>query len=422
MISIPDERGQGLPAKVTFRGCLVGAYLFSVPAFAYSESLGLSLIPQVTGALLVAYAVLDILASRHIKLPLEIGLYGLMGLWAVFTFFGAGGVNEWRTLSIGTLLKVVVATLACAQLIKGENDLFTALRIFAFSVLFVFYQNMNDLRFLSVTDKIPETERFAGTFADPNEAAIFSLTVICASLLLLLRSKDSVISRIPLVLPIGISLVIIYYSGSKKGLIGLGLFVLFFSRLLYLRQRSALSKAMIILASSGLIITAGYFIYASPFFFRIQQLLQGGETGDVNRIYLAQDAMNIWLTNVKTFFAGVGYDNFRFMNDLQSNSHATPLELLACLGLVGFTLFMGFFVLLFRKFARLYRSAPGQEDKTRYFSIIIFLCIYSFFMVAHVLHVSRELLPILGCFAAYGQYQVHLMGRSRTSELGDPVS
>jgi O-antigen ligase len=402
--------------KPTLRAYLVGAYLFSVPAFAYSETLGLLMIPQITGALLVAYALSDILRGLKIQIPKEIGLYGLMGLWAVITHYFGVSPNEWRTLSLGTLIKVVIATLACAQLIKDENDFYTALKIFVFSILVVFYQNMGDLRYLRIADNIPEMDRFAGTFTDPNTAAIFSLTVIWASILLLLHSRKGFLSWIWFSIPIVISLLIIYYSGSKKGLMGLGLFVLFLTKLLYTRQQSSFyKKSLILLIASALIIIAGYFIYSSPFFFRIQQLVYGGSAGDINRSYLISDAIHVWLRNWKSFFIGVGYDNFRFVSDLQSNSHSTPLELLACNGIIGCSLFMGFLILLFHKFVLLYRQALNPELKRIFFSIIIFLFIYSFFMLTHVLHASRELLPILGGLAAFGQYHLRLLRRGQVN-------
>ena len=58
-------------SKPTLRAYIVGIYLFSVPAFAYSESLGLSIIPQVLGALLVTYAIFDVVRNQAIKFPLK---------------------------------------------------------------------------------------------------------------------------------------------------------------------------------------------------------------------------------------------------------------------------------------------------------------------------------------------------------------
>jgi O-antigen ligase len=405
------------PSRPSLGAYLVGAYLFSVAAFAYSESLGLLMIPQAMGALLLGYALLDILKKFRIEIPKEIGLYGLMGLLAVLTFYVGPDVSEWGTQSLGTLVKVVTATLACAQLIKNEVDLETALKIFVFSILIVFYQNLGDLRSLSVADQIPEMERFAGTFTDPNTAAIFSLTVIWASILLLLRSRKKLWSSIVLAVPIVIALVIIYYSGSKKGLMGLALFVLFLARLLYTRQKSTFyQKSFILLAAAVLLVIAGYFIYRSPFFFRVQQLIYGGDAGDLNRYYLASDAVGIWLRDLRTFLIGVGYDNFRFVSDLQTNSHSTPLELLACNGLIGFSLFAGFLGLLFRKFVVLYRRAVDPELRRTFFLIIVFLFVYSFFMLTHVLHASRELLPIMGGLAAFGQYRLRLLKPEPASE------
>jgi O-antigen ligase len=390
-------------SKITLRACLVGAYLFSVPAFAYSESLGLLIIPQITGALLVAYAVFDILRSLNIKIPFEIGLYGLMGLCAVLTFPFGARPGEWVTPSLGSLIKVVLATLACAQLIKDEADFLTALKIFVFSILFVYYQNMGDLQYLKMADQITETDRFAGTLANANTAAMFSLTVIWASVISFLVSKKGLFRWVLFPIPIGISLLIIYYSGSKKGLLGVGLFILFYTRLLYIRQYSSFrKKTLVMFISISLIIIAGYVIYTSPFFFRIEQLYYGGSDSDINRLHLASEAINVWLMNWKTFFIGVGHDNFRLFTFQQTYSHVTPLELLACNGIIGFFLFMGFFFFLFRKFIFLYRHAFNQELKSVLFSTLIFLFLYSFFMMTSVLHASRELMPILGCLAAFG--------------------
>jgi O-antigen ligase len=403
-------------SKPTLGAYLVGAYLFSVPAFAFSESLGLLIIPQIIGAVLVAYALLDILGSQSIKIPREIQLYGLMGLWAVITFSFGASTSEWRAL--GTLIKVVVATLACAQLIKDETDLFAALKIFVLSILFVYYQNRGDLQYLRMAGQITETDRFAGTLANANTAAMYSLTVIWASILLLLHSRKGLLRWTLLFIPVSISLLIIYYSGSKKGLIGMGLFVLFLTRLLYTRQQSSsYRKSLVILISSSLIIIAGYFIYTSPFFFRIGQLFYGGSGSDINRLNLANEAIHVWLMNWKTFIMGVGYDNFKMYSSLQVYAHSTPFELLASNGIIGFSLFMGFLFLLFRKFVFLYRHAFNQELKSDFFATLIFLFIFSFFMLAAVMHDSRELLPILGGLAAFGQYHLRLLGQRQVNGL-----
>lgn len=399
-------------AKPSLGACFVGAYLFSVPAFAYSESLGLLIIPQITGALLVGYALFDILGNQSIKIPFEIQLYGFMGLWAVITFSFGSSFSDWR--SLGTLIKVTIATLACAQIIKNDTDFFWALRIFVFSILFVYYQNMSDLRYLRLADQITETDRFAGTLANANTAAIFSLTVIWASILLLLHSRKGLFSWAFFLIPTSISLLIIYYSGSKKGLLGTSLFVLFLTRLLYIRQRSSrYGKALVILFSSSLIFIAGYYIYTSPFFFRVEQLFRGGSGSDINRLDLITDAIRVWLLNLKTFFMGVGYDNFRLFSNLHDYAHSTPLELVASIGIIGFFLFMGFLFLLLRKFVFLYRYQIKPEPKSLYFSVLIFLLIFSFFMIAAVLHDSRELIPILGCLAAFGQYHLRKLGQNQ---------
>lgn len=399
---------------------LVGVYLFSVPAFAYAESSGLLIIPQITGFLLVAYALIDILQKRSLKIPPDIRLYGFLGLWALVTF-GLGAVtDEAATRGLGSLLKIVIATLACAQLIKDDADLFTAFKFFAFSILFVYYQNRYDLQYLRTAGQITEADRFAGTLANANGAAIYALTVIWASVLILLRPGKGWLSRRLLFIPVGISLLIIYYSGSKKGLIGIGLFVLFLTGLLYRRQRSSPSKKILTLAvAASLIMCAGYFIYTSPFFFRMEQLFSGGSVSDINRWDLAKEAVGVWLMNGKTFLMGVGYGNFSSFSELQTYSHSTPLELLASNGIVGFFLFMGFMFILIRKFVFLYQHALDKDLQSIFFGVLIYLAIFVVFMLAAVMHESRELLPILGAVSAYGQYHLR---RSCQCPAPNPVA
>jgi len=389
---------------------IIGAYLFSVPAFGYSDSTGLLVIPQVAGALLVGYALYDLLGRFRITISGEVGLYGLMGLWAGVTFFFQQGATPEDLQNLGTMIKVVVTTMACAQLIKDEDDLFIALKIFVFSILFVYYQNSGELQQLRAGGYITEQDRFAGTLTNANTAAIFSLTVLWAAMFLLVRSGFQSLKVALYLLPVGLALLIIYYSGSKKGLLGLAMLALFMARLLYIRRKSSLwQKSLVIAVSIVLVIVVGYFIYTSPFFFRMEQLFGGlSNISDANRLDLAKEAAGVWLMNVRTFVMGVGYDQFWKFSSLGTYAHSTPLELLASNGLVGFSLFIGFLFLLWRKFLRLYRKTSDQDLKSLFFAIMIFLLIYSFFMLAAVLHESRELLPILGCLAAFGQYHLRL--------------
>jgi O-antigen ligase len=294
--------------------------------------------------------------------------------------------------------------------------------MFVFSVLFVYYQNAGEIGYLRMAGQVTEEDRFAGTLSNANTAAIFALTIVWAAILLLVRSKKPLSKGLVYFLPVGVSLIIIYYSGSKKGLIGLALLVLFVTRLMYQRQeKTPFRRGLVVLVSAAMIILAGYFIYTSPFFFRMQQLFAGiSNASDVNRWDLAREAIQVWLTNWRTFLVGVGFDNFWTHSALATYAHSTPLELLASTGLIGFTLFMGFLVLILRKFLRLYRRASDAESKSVYFAIGIFLLIYTFFMVTAVLFDAKEQLPIMGCLAGYGQHQLLLL--SQGPEGGSPAA
>jgi len=399
---------QDASARPSLAGYLVGVYLFSVCAFGHAEFSALLIVPQLMGAALVGYALYDILGSLRIKIPLEIGLYALMGAWAAFTHYIGPRAGEGFTPSLGTLLKIVIATMACAQLIKTDADLFTALKIFVFSIVYVYIQNQGEIGYLRMAGQITEDDRFAGTLSNANTAAIFALTVVWACILLLLRSRKSLTKGALYVVPLGVSLVIIYYSGSKKGLIGLALMVLFVTRLLYKRQNiTRFQKGLMVIASAALIVLAGYFIYTSPFFFRMKSLFAGiSNASDANRWELAREAIEVWLTSARTFFVGVGYDNFWSYSSLGVYAHSTPLELLASCGIIGCSLFLGFLGVLGDKFLRLTRGAPDGDSRSLYFAIDILLVIFTFFMATAVLYDSKELPPILGCLAGYGSFRL----------------
>jgi O-antigen ligase len=124
--------------------------------------------------------------------------------------------------------------------------------------------------------------------------------------------------------------------------------------------------------------------------------------------------------NWKTFIMGVGYGNFRLFSRFQTYAHSTPLELLASNGIIGLSLFLGFLVLLLHKFFYLYKHALNRKLKSTFFAALIFLSLYSLFMLAEPLHNSRELLPILGSLAAFGQY--HLGKLTQKQENGVPTA
>jgi O-antigen ligase len=397
---------------------LIGAYLFSVPAFGYSDSTGLLAIPQVLGALLVGLAIYDIVGGMRVNIPLELGLYGLLGLWCVLTFLPLSGTTSEDLGSLGTLAKVVATTLACAQLTKDEDDLFLSLKVFIFSVILVYFMNRGELQMLEFTGATSERDRFAGTLTNANTAAIFSLTILWAGVVLMKRSSFRTASVIAYAPPMALASLILYYTGSKKGLMGLALLAVFTGRLLYIRRKPTLAKkSLISLVSLALIGVVGYVIYTSPFFFRIEQLF-GGVTNasDMNRLILAKEAVEVWLTNARSFFIGVGYDQFWKFSSFASYAHSTPLELLASNGLIGLALFLGFLGLLLRRFIRLYMRTAEAYLRSEYFGILIFLFIFAFFMLFAVLFDSRELLPILGCLAAFGRGQGRLESAGPAAE------
>ena len=92
-------------SKATIGSYLVGFYLFSVPAFSYTDEMGLNIIPQILGVTVLFYAVIDLLTTKRLNLPNEIKLYGFFVLFMVLWLFfrlcvGTGIVVTCRALAV----------------------------------------------------------------------------------------------------------------------------------------------------------------------------------------------------------------------------------------------------------------------------------------------------------------------------------
>lgn len=385
---------------------MVGSYLFSIPILSYSSVFDLSFIPQLMGLFAVLYAIVDILMTKRLNIPYEIGLYGIFTTWLVFTFFLAGELESLDSLL--TSVKVGIITVCVAQLIKNDKSFYNVLFIYSLSIPLVLYLNYETILFLSFADKMPGMERFEGTIENANIAAIYAISIVWASLLLLFKPNAKAIIKPIYFAFISIALFIIFFSGSKKGMIGILLFVLFASWVFIKKNKHSFGKiAFSFIISISLIVTTIYFVYTSPFYYRLENLMHftvNASSSDEDRLYLFKTAIEIWLKNGINFFFGIGHNNFAVHNDLQLYSHSTISEILVSSGIVGFLLY-------FSALGFLLKNLYIQKKiviKTKHFTSVIgcffFIILILFFNASAVLYSARDLWPLTGIVAAYSLF------------------
>jgi O-antigen ligase len=387
--------------KTSLGSFLVGAYLFSVPTFAYSADLGLNLFPQVLGLVVIFYASLDFFQTRQINIPYEIYLYALFVFWLTYTYFLAGEFQNFDSLF--TSIKVGLITLGITQLIKSDADFYNAILIYGLSIPFVACLNYETIIYLSVAEKITGLNRFEGTLSNANNAAMYAITVVWIFFVLLLRRKINLVFKLFFIAFIGIAFFILFFSGSKKGFIGIALFVILEAWLFIQKYKSSFIKLTItIIMSIGLIAATVYFIYSSPFFYRLLKMLQGTDiSSSSDRLYLFKSAINLWINSIHNLFLGIGHGNFQYHNILGLYSHSTISEILVSSGIIGFFIYFGSLVILLKNLYIQSKLAFMTTNFQPLFSCVIFILIFLSFNATAVLYSDRGMWPLIGVIASY---------------------
>jgi hypothetical protein len=385
--------------KISLRGFAVGIYLFSVPVFSFSGELGLNAIPQLIGAALVLYALADIVLTGEIRRNVPLMLYMLFALWSIVPGVFGDYTNE--TGHMNTLLKVMMITAAVSVLVKHKTDFIISLGLFFASIFITIWLNLDDLMMLRTSAEITGTDRFAGTFANANTAAMFAMTIIWSGFTLLMISRKSALTTPFIILGILLAIMLVIYSGSKKGYLGLALFGLLAAWLVIRKPRkSFMGRIATYFAVAAALSGVMYVLYTSPFFYRVQTMFDEQYSTD-SRMYLFQRALFVWGSSPKNFLMGVGLGNFQFYNYLHVYSHSTVAETLACTGLTGFLLYFSSLGSMFILYGKALRVLP-PDNRTQVWLVFIMLVLILFFNVTAVLYSSRIFWPLLGIISARG--------------------
>lgn len=388
----------GLTERPTFGGYLAGVYLFSVPILSYSEELGLFKVPQYIGFLIVLYAIYDLLMNRTFTRSKFALYYLLFTILATITFFYSDHSDE--TQAIFTLIKVMVITLSITQVIKNRADYLVSFYIFFLSIFIALYLNMDEILRMRNNINLSEEERFAGSFANANTAALYCLAIFWVGFNWLFTAERNRLLKIIIIPGLILALIVILYSGSRKGLLGLGFLSIGIAWISVIRFGTTYMKRI----SMGLIlfvllILLFRFLVNSPFFYRLQGMLDG-ESSSNARSDLFQQAIALWSKTIKNLILGIGINNFRFHNSYFAYSHSTISETLVSTGIIGFFLyFMGFYHSLV-DYYKIYKNRGSLYRISVLMNLFILLVIL-FFNATAVMFDDRLFMPLLGIVSAY---------------------
>lgn len=385
--------------KPSFGSFLVGSYLFSVPIFSYSPSMALTFIPQIIGGFLSLYAVYELLKIRKFKKNISVIFYFLFSLWSVVSF----PFSEYQSQNseLVTLIKTVIITGCAAFLIRNQTDFIFSLSLFFISILLAFWLNLEDIVGFRNFNNLSDEERFAGTLGSANGAALYGIAIIWSGLMLLFSNKQNLIRVLVILTGLILAVLIVLFSGSKKGLIGLAFIsiaIIWISIKMFGSNyfRKMLIAILVFCVTSAIILV----IIKSPFFSRMQAMFQG-DASTFNRVYLFKQAINVWLSSLTNVIAGVGIGKFSFHNSLHTYSHSTVSETLVCTGLVGFGFYFFGFLSVFSNFFNALKFSKS-ENKTNILLVIIFLFLVLFFSLSAVIYSDKLFWPLLGIISSYG--------------------
>ena len=385
--------------KPSFGSFLVGTYLSSVPIFSYSSVMALTFIPQIIGAFLSLYAVYELLKIRVFNKNISIIFYFLFSIWSVVSF----PFSEYKSQNseLLTLAKTVIITGCAAFLIRNQTEFIFSLAIFFISIFLAFWLNLEDILGFRNFNSITNEERFAGTLGSANTAALYGLAITWSGLMLLFTTKRNLIRTLLILMGLILAGIIVLYSGSRKGLIGLA-FISIATVWIPIKKFGStyFRKTLLAILLLGITCAIVIVIFRSPFSSRMQTMFQG-DASTFNRVYLFKEAINVWLSSLKNTITGVGIGNFSFHNSLHTYSHSTVSETLVCTGIIGFGLYYIGFLSIFSSFINSLRFSKSEE-KTNILLVIIFLFLILFFSLTAVMYNDRLFWPLLGIISSYG--------------------
>lgn len=254
-----------------------------------------------------------------------------------------------------SLIRVLFIGFFLAARIKKDLDIEVLLFYFIISVMYLnLYVGKMMIDFYSFEDFY--LYRFGDNFSyNSNTIAILNVLGILTIIHWLKQVKKPVI-RWGMFLFLALFLVVLVFTGSKKGLLGLlfGIFLFFYQRVKGRKKFERIFLGLVVVVAIIWCVMNISFLY-DILGYRFDEMFQvlfktgSGDGSSRNRVSLIQEAIAIWASHP---VLGVGLNNFSMIQDIGEAgyyAHNNYVELLADLGVVGFFLYYGMFVNMIRQ-------------------------------------------------------------------------
>jgi hypothetical protein len=377
------------------------AAIAAVPLFHYTEgrgwiAQGLALIAVISAGTILLHRFRPIHAAM-------VALLALVGFWGLSV---VAHPEMW--LSYQSLVKMCVLSLAAHMVFRTRQHVLLLLGFVGATGLVLVAMNWGELSQLRTSlvgsaGEVFDQERFAGTFANANVAGIHGVMVLVAAFIIFFNSRHWV-RWVVLVSGLTGGLVLCYYSGSRKAMLGLALMPLILPWLGQSRDRAGgIRWAKWLLLGAGAVLVAAGLLVNTPYLARLVRPLSDGpqvEASSSVRMAMLTRAVELWSEHP---LLGCGFGGFARLSGFGVYSHTTFGEVLCNGGLVGLTLVLVFFLVPATQLAAMVQRPEGECDARLSAGLLSFWGMFTLFSIFAVTLDPGEYLPICAGVCGYIQ-------------------
>ncbi len=321
------------------------AFVYVAGYALFESNSSISRISILTALLMMVLLLARLIITGHLAIPRLIGIPIAFALFSSISILWATDLEiAWLygSISLSAMLGAIAIWIALYNGLSYRTLFWSAL---TGSVVVVFYLIQNPEQ---VFDDIA---RSGGTFSNPNAAGIY---LMCCTFLII--SPPPGTSRVPkfnLAIAAGLLLSAVAFTGSRKTLIAVAVFVLYAAVVLFwqTRLRAYTAPALLLfiaLVASVVLISPDISFASSPIgslgaVQRLDLLLQGDEYSALMRESMISAGTDLWL---KKPLIGHGYGQFGSLTPFGVYSHCNYVELLCNTGIIGAVLYYFFYILI----------------------------------------------------------------------------
>lgn len=392
----PMARTEAFPDRVSTIVCSIAIAVF--PLCGYTDRL--NSIAQAISALAVVVGLL-MLTKRVPSLHA-----GVLAFLLLLAFWGITVVGSPEVTGVYLrLLKMVALSLAAHLVFRTPKQLLLLLGIFGASGLIGVALNWGELSNLNSAfgggEALTGKDRFAGTFGNANGAGTYATTTLLAALIFFLSSRNRLRWLVLLSGGLG-GVVLVYFTGSRKAMLVLGLIALFVPALAI--PKAAQGRIRWVLWALFSCVTIACFAllldklpYTERLLVQIREGVHAESSSDA-RVSMVTAAFELW--KERPFF-GNGFEGFAIRSGFGVYSHSTFSEVLCNGGLFGSALLGLFYLLPGAQLCRLAFSKSGYADRRLNFGLLALWAQFTVFSVFSVMWYTAENLciymAICGC-------------------------